>query len=131
MYEAYRVVKPFEWRGWHYAPNPLSGCGCNCGELRKQPDGGMMPLLRCVNIVASSCDCKKTTCRCTCGILEERYGGDIWLVEEGHSRKDWMLYTRYATGDGSLLPVDDLLEQEKYRVLTSPWKPGLKELVGA
>ena len=54
--------------------------------------------------------CPPEACRCPCHIEPERYGGEIWIVEAGHPRKDIMLANRYATGDPSLSSIDMLME---------------------
>lgn len=105
--EAYRVRKRFGWRGWIYAPNEGP---CQCGHEGAQ---GCNAFSQCTGVVASSCSCKDSVCRCDCGILRERYAGDIWLVEEGHPRKAAMLASRFATYDASILPIDDLLKEKK------------------
>lgn len=104
MFEAYRVLKQFQWRGWQFAPRPNNPCECGCEK--------------CTGIVGSTCDCKESICRCACGISQALYGGDIWIVEAGHPRKEIMLIHRYVGGDGSLPPVEDLLKEEKFRRLT-------------
>ena len=104
-YEAYRVRKRFNWRGWIFAPHDNDG-QCQCGHEGVQ---GCNAFHQCMGRIASSCGCKSSICRCDCGIPRERYGGDIWLVEEGHPRKAAMLASRFAVYDSGISPVDNLL----------------------
>ena len=103
MYEAYRVRKVFQWRGWSFAPQ--GPCGCQC-------EG-------CVNQAGMACACPDSE-RCSCGIKPEVFAGDIWLVEEAHPRKEIMVANRFAVGDASIPPVEKLLEDPKYRRLVVP-----------
>mgnify|MGYP001560785622 FL=1 len=118
-YEAYRVRRKFSWKGWQLAPQ--GACGCQCPE--------------CTGQVATGCQCPDHN-YCACGVKPADYGGDIWIVEAGHPRKDIMLLQRFAIGDASISPVDSLLEQEAYRRLLIPRQdyapaPVPRELVGA
>ena len=118
-YEVYRVRKRFDWRGWQYGPSP-GRCGCDC----------FVKGTHCTGQVGSGCEqCAPSSCQCSCGIPVDRYAGDIWIVEERHPRKDLMLLRRFASGDGSLPSIDDLLEQEEYSRLLTPWKPRERVLV--
>ncbi len=104
MYEVYRVRKRFQWRGWEYAPKGACSCGCE----------------GCTGQVGSGCmACPSDACRCDCNIPPERYGGDIWIIEAGHPRKDIMLRHRFGIGDGSL-NAEELLKQDEYKRLLSP-----------
>jgi len=107
MYEAYRVMKRFGWKGWELAP---AKCTCDC-----RSKGGA-----CTGTVGSDCPCSGTVCRCACGIDPAHYGGDIWIVESGHPRKDIMLMNRFCIGDASIPPVEELLAQDQYKRLLSP-----------
>ena len=110
MYEAYRVLKPFDWRGWGYAPKDY----CECGAASESSD-----CEGCTGKVGSGCEaCPPDACRCPCNIQPERYGGDIWVVEEGNPRKDIMLANRYAIGDASLPPIDELMNDPDIAKLT-------------
>lgn len=82
--------------------------------------------MSCCHEVGSGCVCRQTICRCSCGILPEQYGGDIWLVEDRHPRKEIMLAHRFAIGDSSIPSVDELLREEKYKALLAP-RPVAKE----
>ncbi len=54
-------------------------------------------------------------------IPPDLYGGDIWLVEERHPRKEIMLSQRYAVGDATVPTVDELLRNPDYaRLVNSP-----------
>lgn len=111
-YEAYRVRKPFDWRGWGFAPKD----SCKCGEA-----SGSSDCEGCTNIVGSGCiSCPPEACRCACHIEPERYGGDIWIVEDGHPRKEMMLINRYAIGDPSLPSIDILMEDPEILKLIEP-----------
>lgn len=112
-FEAYRVLKRFEWRGWEYAP--AHACKCDCPGCSLQ--------------VGSSCKAcpPKSICRCACNIPRESYGGDIWLVEEGHPVKNTMLAHRFAVGDSSIAPIDELLKLPCYRRLTMRPGEGIEE----
>ncbi len=130
MYEAYRVRKVFGWSGWMYAPNKGGACECDCATPKAQgrdeqgkeiPDQSRNP--QCLARVASTCSCKDSICRCSCGIEQGRYAGDIWIVEAGHPRKDMMLFTRKASSDASIQPIDDLLETQAVQRHLVPWRP--------
>jgi len=100
--EAYRVLRRFGWGGWTFAPK-TNACQCvmdgggQCGTYRG-----------CTGKVGTTCGCKVTTCRCSCGIRKEDYAGDVWLVEAGHPRKAAMLAQRFAVYDGALPPAEQL-----------------------
>jgi hypothetical protein len=75
MFECYKVLRPFKWRGWHYGP-----AGRHITQ-EKNPETGE-PV---------ECDCPF-------------YAGHVWVVEEGHSRKESVLDNRKARADVTLLP---------------------------
>ena len=106
-YEAYRVRRRFNWRGWIFAPDIGQ---CQCHDEGKE---GCNAFRGCMGVTASSCGCKGSVCRCDCGIPRERYAGDIWLVEDGHPRKAAMLSSRFAVYDATLASVDTLLQDKK------------------
>jgi hypothetical protein len=110
--EVYRVNKRFGWEGWEYAPE--GACRCACGIE------GAVP---CVGHVGESCPCAATMCRCSCGIASNRYAGGIWMVAPGHPRKVSILDSHFAGGDGSLPRLEELLAQDHYKRLLTPWKP--------
>ena len=124
MYEAYRVLKQFQWRGWIYAPNPGGACECDCLAFKGDPDDPVQAFPDCKGKVASLCLCRETVCRCSCGIPDTRYAGDIWIVEAGHDRKDMQLGQRKVVGDASIPSVEDLLAQDEYAAQLVPWAPG-------
>ena len=113
MYRAFRVHKRFQWGGWEYATPGACNCGCE----------------RCSGEVGTGCGCRNTSCRCSCGIPSATYGGDIWVVPEGHPRLEVMLANRFATYDASIPIVDDLLKEDRFSRLLAP--PVERELVGA
>ena len=114
MYTTYRVRKRFQWGGWEYAPR--GGCDCGC-------EG-------CTGQVGTGCQCRETICRCACGIPAETYAGDIWIVQAGHPRLEVMMANRFASGDASIPPVDELLKEERFkRLLSEPHRE--RELVHA
>ena len=105
MFEAYRAMKTFQWDGWYLAPNKPCNCGCPS----------------CTNQTATSCpSCSGTSCHCRCSLKQATYGGDVWLVMAGHSRKDMMLANRFATYDASLPPIDELVNDPQYSRLLRP-----------
>ena len=121
-YEAYRVRKKFGWRGWTFTPQ--GPCACGCGA-------------ECKGQAATGCHCPDKD-YCVCGIDPLVYGGDIWLVEQAHPRKDIMLGGRFAVGDASIPPVEELLKDPQYaRLLALPGAEVIakvtetRELVGA
>ncbi len=128
MYEAYRVLRKFQWDGWIYAPfarlNPPGNCQCDCSE--RNIAGDPITGSKCTGIVGTSCICEGTLCHCTCGIKSELYGGDIWVVMAGHPRKEMILDPRMAVQDQSIPSIDDLLKESEYKRLT-----GLPSDVGA
>jgi len=111
-FETYRVRRSFQWDGWMYAPK--GECRCPC---REDNTSG------CTGYTASDCNCRGSSCHCDCGIKREQYAGDIWIVLEGHPRKEAMLNTRFATGDPSIPSADELLEKDEYKRLLDPY-PG-------
>ncbi len=129
MYESYRVRRRFQWRGWELAPK--NSCDCGCGHEIADEDGHLIlgPIPTCTGETAVGCQCRETICRCTCGIPRATYGGDIWIVEAGHPRKDMMLGQRFALGDASLPTVDEFLEKEEYQRLLSPPMESVKAKV--
>jgi len=114
-YEAYRVRKRFGWGGWEFAP----AGDCQCSQEANSPcqESG------CAGQVGTGCKaCPPEVCRCACNIPIERYGGDVWIVQAGHPRKDIMLANRFAVGDASLPPVEELLKQIEFQRLLQPPK---------
>lgn len=108
MFAAYRVHKRFQWRGWEYAPQGQ----CECSS-HANPDGNACIENGCPGEVGTGCRaCPPEACRCACNIPSRTYAGDIWVVEEGHPRKDYMLASRFATYDDSLPPIDELMKDE-------------------
>jgi len=82
MYETFRVIHPFRWRGWHYGP------GQHIAEVVDQSTGQ-----------PAACDC-------------DFYGGDIWVVEEGHPRKAWALEQRKVRYELGLRPTKYATDDE-------------------
>lgn len=107
MYQAFRVRKRFNWRGWIFAP---AAGECECHNEGAQ---GCNAFSQCTGVLASSCGCQGSVCRCDCGIPREKYAGDIWLVEEGHPRLEMMMARRFAISDASIPPVEELLKDKK------------------
>lgn len=124
MYEAYRVRRRFQWRGWEYAP----GGQCECSKQVDNEGKGSCEAFGCTGEVGTGCEaCYMDRCRCACNIPPERYGGEIWIVESGNPRKEMILRQRFAVGDVSIPPVDELLKDEKYsRLLEHPLKVNKK-----
>lgn len=118
MYEAYRVRRRFQWRGWEYAPSGP----CQCSQEENAEGRGDCKDLGCTGEVGTGCKaCYMERCRCACNIPVERYGGDVWIVEEGHPRKDMILGQRLAIKDVTLSPADELVKEEQYsRLLSHP-----------
>ncbi len=108
--ETYRVRKEFQWDGWIFAPE--GACRCSCLENGRS----------CHGYVGAGCDMCDRTDHCSCRIKPDQYGGDIWLVMEGHPRKETMLAHRFAVPDPSLPPADELIKDEKYKRLLTLWE---------
>ena len=106
MYESYRVLREFQWRGRMYAPPGKCTCECNQAEDRRQ-------LNRCTGVVATSCTCPDAP-YCGCRINPAQYGGDIWLVEAGNPRKQYILNNRFAIYDASLPSGDELVRNPAF-----------------
>ncbi len=119
-YVAYRVLKPFQWNGWRYAP--AGECNCPC---RQHPASG------CVGQAGMGCAaCKGGTCGCNaCDVAREQYGGDIWFAREGDERSlEWALGRRYVARDNSgLPPASEMLNKAEFKRLLEP----PRALVGA
>ena len=114
-YEAYRVRKQFDWRGWGFAPLD----SCKCGETSGSED-----CEGCTGEVGSGCiACPPEACRCACHIIPERFGGEVWIVEDGHPRKELMLAQRYAIYDATLPDIDTLMRDPHIRKLIEPPDP--------
>lgn len=75
MFECYRVVRQFRWRGWHYGPEGRHITGSVGPETQEFEE----------------CDCP-------------HYAGHIFVVEEAHPRKSFMIEQRRVRGDASLRP---------------------------
>jgi hypothetical protein len=120
--EAYRVRKVFQWDGWAYSPKGPNGeCKCGCVEGKGS---------KCTGVVGTSCVCHDTSCHCACGIREEQYAGDVFIVSDGHPRKEHMLKYHFATYDGGLPSIDELLSQDEYKRLLKPYQPREEKRVG-
>ena len=112
MFEAYRVRRSFQWRGWQYAPPGACNCACDCAHQ-----------------IGSGCKCRQNHCDCDCGIPREFYAGDIVLVEDGHPRKEMMLAQRFFVGDASIPPVEELLKKSEFSRLIVPPGAAVVEIV--
>lgn len=112
-FETYRVRRPFQWDGWQYAP--AGACSCGCSAERES---------KCSGQVGSDCVCAHTSCHCACGVAAEQYAGDVWIVLEGHPRKEMMLGSRYAVSDGAIPSADLLLQNPEYKRLLKPPQNG-------
>lgn len=113
MYETYRVLRMFQWRGFQYAKPGPCDCECNQDEERRAAN-------ECNGVTASACACPDSA-YCSCHIPPDEYGGDIWIVEAGHPRKEHIVMRRFVTYDPSIPPADELLKQEKYsRLILDP-----------
>lgn len=116
--ETYRVRKEFGWDGWLFAPS--GNCRCPCSNN---------PHIVCTGEVGSGCvTCERSSCHCSCRIQPDRYGGDVWLVMEGHPRKETMLANRFAVADPSLPPATELVKQDEYERLLHLWQPNNVEI---
>lgn len=119
--EVYRVRRNFSWDGWVLAPKGPDGeCYCDCGPER-----------RCKGLVATGCVCHDTSCHCDCGIREDQYGGDVWIVDDGHDRKEFILNRRFAIYDAGLPAVDEMLKEDEYKRLLKPYKQDGRRKVAA
>ena len=119
--EAYRVRRNFSWDGWVFAPKGEYGeCSCGCGTERN-----------CKGLVAAGCVCHDTSCHCDCGINEEQYGGDVWIVDDGHDRKEAILNRRFVMYDASLPSTEELLKDEEFKRLLKPYKRDGRRKVAA
>ncbi len=135
MYEAYRVLKRLQWRGWEYAPNPSGPCECS-QEVTPDPTKEDRKAARtghgdgCTEVPGTGCEieaCGPRSCRCACQIPVAVYAGDIILVESGHPHKDSMMFRRFFMGDASIPSVDELMADERYsRLIEAPKKDDLK-----
>ena len=90
MMEAYRVLKPFQWGGKHFAPKQVNA-QVNYEEDDEETSAKLEP----------PCSCGLSILKCS------NYAGDIWLVEERHPRKENMIRMHFACGDASLPPVEE------------------------
>ncbi len=133
-YEAYRVRKNFQWDGWVYAPEGVCECSktvtsdydinnvdAKTGAKKKVMQGACGE--RCTNRVGTDCYCHDSSCHCDCGIKSDQYGGSVWVVGEGHPRKDMMLANRFATYDASLPDIDTLIKREDIAPLLETYVP--------
>jgi len=100
MYEAYRVLRTFQWRGRVYSPP--GKCGCECAQTSSQLD-----VNHCTGVVATACTCPDAG-YCGCRIKPQNYGGDVWVVEAGNPRKSHILNQRFVIYDSSLPSGDEL-----------------------
>lgn len=116
--ESYRVRggprKSFNWDGWWYAPE--GACNCQC-----PPDTG------CTGQNGTGCDFCARSDKCACSIPVNRYAGDVWIVMEGHPRKEAMVANRAVVSDPSLPSADVLIKEEKYKRLLTMWTPPVYE----
>ena len=122
-YEVYRVRRQFGWNGWTYAPSGV----CRCVQTHLDGDG--FPDGSCVGHVGVGCTCADAA-DCGCGIPADQYAGDIWLVEAGHPRKEFMVDRMIASNvkavyDAGLPTADELLASGTgYERLLEQWQPG-------
>lgn len=117
MYLSFRVVKPFTWDGWHFAPNADKRCSCTCVNGQ-----GLSRGHECSRIPGSACICADVECNCICGRTPVTFGGDVWIVPEKHPRLDAMVRNRFVAYDSSLPDGDVLVKDEQYLKLTIPNK---------
>ncbi len=110
-YEYSLVKKRFNWRAFLYAPPGICTCEClkGCSEKDRKAS-------KCTGQTATGCQCNDNG-YCSCGIPLNQYGGKIWIVEEGHPRKAFMLNRRQAIYDPTLESGDELVKQASYQYL--------------
>lgn len=105
--EAYRVRKEFQWDGLYYAPKGAAGeCQCPCSQHAE---------MGCTHLVGTGCSCRDRSCRCSCGIKSGQYGGDVWMVEPGHPRKEHIIVHHFATYDASLPSIEEIQKEQPRR----------------
>lgn len=91
-YRALRVLRPFKWAGWHYAP--VAGCRCACADPQqhtffdpeKRQDVTLTvdgPVPDCARQPGKDCRCNQTVCGCCCGMPAATFGGDIMVTDVG------------------------------------------------
>jgi hypothetical protein len=108
--ETYRVRREFGWDGWLLAPE--GACSCPCDEDTP-----------CTGQNGTGCNYCERTDHCSCRIDPDRYGGDIWIVMEGHPRKEAILAARFAVSDPSLPPAEELIKDDRFKRLLTMWMP--------
>lgn len=130
-YEVYKVRRRFQYMGWVYAKPGPCDCSSNpgsnvvttrvsgttgkaeTGQFDKNP---CQDLSHCTGQTATECQCNDSG-YCSCSIKPWMYGGDIWLVQEADPRKEHVLMRRFAVYDPTLSTADELMKQDKYRML--------------
>jgi hypothetical protein len=138
MFESYKVRRKFQWNGFVYAPPGQCECstdpgsnvvskrtGSNKSSVTGRFDGNTcyQNTTVCKGRTATDCKCSDNGyCGMNggfgaCGIAPYMYGGNIWLAREGDPRKEHILSRRFVTYDPTLPNGDDLVAEEKYKVL--------------
>lgn len=136
MYEVYRVRRSFQWNVWQFAPPGRCACSLVQGstELSTRVVNGVategmydknpcQDTGECTGMNATACGCGDNGyCGYSggggaCGIKPHNYGGDIWIVNAGDPRKEYVITRRRVIYDPSLPDVDQLIKEERYKVL--------------
>lgn len=136
-YEVYRVRRKFQYSGFVYAPVGPCECsrypGSSIRADRLGSNGKAEDSVQDSNICHDTKVCRGSSaqaCTCpdsgycgmgggygACGIKPWQYGGDIWLVQAGDPRKLHILARRFVIYDPTLPAAEELLKQERYKIL--------------
>ena len=103
----YRVVKPFGWDGWQYAPNRPAHLEAPCICIHRP----------CSHRPAGSPNC---VCRCQSCPRTEATGGNVWPVLEGHPRLESMIRIGLAVYDATLPSYSELDQSPVLARLSQP-----------
>ena len=137
-YEVYRVRRSFQWNAFVYAPEGVCECSADSGSqlVTERIDPAAQVSASGTwdsNPCADPAVCKGYSgggCTCgdsgycgrnggqgACGIKDYMYGGPLWLVEEGDLRKEHIIARRFVVYDPTVKTADELLKEERYKIL--------------
>lgn len=141
-----RVLRPFTWMGWNFAPK--DGCRCTCSKERlvtvrvpKYNRAGALisiatepqmipgPVSNCTHQPGTACACNETVCDCPCGMPVNNFGGDVWVVDIAHQleAKEGRVY---AMVELSRFAVPDVVANQKAVDANGVVRPEFQKLLG-
>ena len=120
-YSAFRVRRRFQFNEWIHA---LPGkCECSLGETVASQAACNLTVGLCKGSTATGCECPDYK-YCgdggyggACGIKPHQYAGNIFIIQSGNPKLEYLLKRHFIVYDAAIPSVDELLRHPKYQAL--------------